>query len=290
VGLPVVDGPLTFEEACAWEPVIRALEKQKPEWEPGTEHAYHAITFGYLVGELVRRVSGKSLGTFFHDEVAGPLGLRAWIGLPEEEEKNVQKMHFAKPFSMEEMLAGLVANLGLDVETVTAWATAAFGPGSVGARAGSLGGAFDNAMEDYFSRAYHAAEFGDSGLITDARSLARMYAATVSEVDGIRLLTPETLERAIEVQTDKTRMHGLPEGVNVPADRSFYMSLGFWRSCPPQRWAGPRSFGHPGSGGAVGFAEPDARIGFGYVTNLSSYFIGEPRAQNLADAVVACLG
>ena len=62
-GLPVVDGPLTFEEACAWDPVIRALEAQKPEWEPGTEHVYHSVTFGFLVGELVRRITGKSLGT-----------------------------------------------------------------------------------------------------------------------------------------------------------------------------------------------------------------------------------
>ncbi len=86
-GLPVVDGPLTFEEACAWDPVIRALEAQKPEWEPGTEHVYHSVTFGFLVGELVRRITGKSLGRFFADEVAAPLGLHAWIGLPEEQEE-----------------------------------------------------------------------------------------------------------------------------------------------------------------------------------------------------------
>ena len=64
-GLPVVDGPLTFEDACAWAPVIRALEAQKPEWEPGTEHVYHSVTFGFLVGELVRRITGKPLGRFF---------------------------------------------------------------------------------------------------------------------------------------------------------------------------------------------------------------------------------
>ena len=89
VGLPVIDGPLTFEEACAWDPVIRALEAQKPEWEPGTEHVYHSMTFGFLVGEIVRRITGKSLGTFFADEVAAPLGLSAWIGLPEEQEGRV---------------------------------------------------------------------------------------------------------------------------------------------------------------------------------------------------------
>ena len=289
-GLAAVDGPLTFEDACAWDPVIRALEAQKPLWEPGTEHVYHAITFGYLVGELVRRISGKSLGAFFADEVATPLGLHAWIGLPEEQEPNVAPMHYDNPFTLEEMTAGMIETTGLDAETVTAWISSMWGEGSVQASAGSLGGAFDNAAEDYASRAYRAAGFADSGLVTDARSLARMYAATVSEVDGVRLLDPDTVQRATEVQTDKTRMHGLPPELNIPANRSFYMSLGFWRACPPFPLTGPAAFGHPGSGGSVGFADPDAGVGFGYVMNLASYRIGEPRAQSLADAVTACLG
>ena len=117
-----------------------------------------------------------------------------------------------------------------------------------------------------------------------------MYAATVSEVDGVRLLTPETVRNMTVVQTDKTRMNGLPLGLNVPANRSFNMSLGFWRACPPMPWVGPGSFGHPGSGGSVAFGDPDTKVGFGYVTNQWSFLIGEPRAQNLADAVVACLG
>ena len=125
-------------------------------------------------------------------------------------------------------------------------------------------------------------------MFADARSLARMYAATVSEVDGVRLLDPATVERMTVVQTDKTRMHGLPPGLDIPADRSFYMSLGFWRACPPMPLVGPGSFGHPGSGGSVAFADPDAGVGFGYVTNLWSFRIGEPRASNLAAAVAAC--
>jgi CubicO group peptidase (beta-lactamase class C family) len=290
VGLPVIDGPLTFEDACAWDPVIHALEAQKPLWEPGTEHVYHSITFGYLVGEVVRRISGTSLGTFFADEVAKPLGLRAWIGLPEEQEPNAAPMHYASPFTLAEMTAGMIETTGLDADTVTAWINSMWGEDSVQARAGSLGGALDNAAEDYTSRAYRAAEFADSGLVTDARSLARMYAATVSEVDGVRLLDAATVRRATEVQTDKTRMHGLPPELDIPANRSFYMSLGFWRACPPFRLTGPAAFGHPGSGGSLGFADPDAAVGFGYVMNLASYRIGEPRAQSLADAVVASLG
>lgn len=289
-GLPVVDSPLTFEDACAWHPVIRALERQKPLWRPGAEHVYHSMTFGFLVGEVVRRITGKSLGTFFADEVAAPLGLNAWIGLPEQQEPRVARIEFAAPFTMEEMTAGMIETTGLDRDTVIAWMSAVWGPGSVQARAGHLGGAFDRTDDYLNSRAYRAAEFPFGNMLTDARSLARMYAATVSEVDGVRLLTPATVKTMTAVQTGKTKMNGLPPGLDVPANRSFYMSLGFWRACPPMPWVGPGSFGHPGSGGSVAFGDPDAGVGFGYVTNLWSFRIGEPRASNLAAAVAACLG
>jgi len=289
-GLPIIDGPLTLEEAYAWDPVIRALEAQKPLWQPGTQHVYHAMTFGYLVGEVVRRISGKSLGTFFADEVAGPLGLHAWIGLPEEQEEKVATIEYAAPFTLEEMTEGIIETTGLDVDTVNAWMTSVWGEGSVQALAGTLGGAFDPTSDYFTKRAWRAAEVPAANMVADARSVARMYAATVSDVDGIRLLEPATVERAIEVQTDKTRMYGLPAGLDIPADRSFYLSLGFWRSCPPQPMLGPRSFGHPGSGGSIGFADPDAGVRFGYVMNLWSFRVGEPRASNLAAAVKACLG
>jgi len=286
-GLPIVDGPLTFDDACAWHPVIRALEAQKPLWPPGTEHVYHSVTFGFLVGEVVRRITGKSLGTFFADEVAAPLGLSSWIGLPEQQEGRVARVENAA-FKMEEMTAGMIETTGLDRDTVLAWLSAVWGPDSVQARAGVLGGALDPASNYMTTPAFRAAQLPFGNMLTTARSLARVYAATVSEVDGVRLLDPATVEKMTVVQTDKTRMNGLPPGLNIPANRSFYMSLGFWRSCPPMPWVGPASFGHPGSGGSVGFADPDARIGFGYVMNLWSYRIGEPRAASLAAAVAAC--
>ncbi|WP_338863826.1 serine hydrolase domain-containing protein [Myxococcus stipitatus] len=288
-GLPVVDGPLTFEDACAWHPVIRALEAQKPEWKPGAEHVYHSMTFGFLVGELVRRISGQSLGAFFADQVAAPLGLSAWIGLPERQEERVARIEYAAPFTLEEMTAGLIETTGLDRDTVIAWMNALWGPDSVQARAGQLGGAFDHTSGYMNTRAFRAAEFPFGNMFSDAHSLARMYAATVSEVDGVRLLNPATVAKMTCVQTDQTRMHGLPPGLDVPANRSFYMSLGFWRACPPMPMVGPASFGHPGSGGSIGFADPDAGVGFGYVTNLWSFRVGEPRASNLAAAVTAYL-
>src|SRR5262249_20533757 len=286
-GLPVVDRPLTFEDACAWDPVIRALEAQKPEWQPGTEHVYHSVTFGFLVGELVRRIPGKSLGRFFADEVAAPLGLSAWIGLPEEQEGRVARIEYAAPFTMEEMTAGMIEATGLDRDTVIALMNAVWGPDSVQARAGQLGGAFAGGYMN--TRAFRAAEFPFGNMFTDARSLARMYAATVTEVDGVRLLTPATVEKRTVVQTDKTKMSGLPPGREVAAARSFYMSLGLWRACPPMPLAGPGSFGHPGSRGSIAFGDPDAGVGFGYFPNLWSWNIAEPRAKNRAGGVAACL-
>ena len=199
------------------------------------------------------------------------------------------RLEYAAPFTMEEFTAGMIETTGLDEATVIAWVNAVWGPDSVQARAGVLGGAFTDHV-CFSTRAYRASEFPFGNMFTDARSLARMYAATVSEVDGVRLLNPATVERMTVVQTDKTRMHGLPPGLEIPADRSFYMSLGFWRACPPMPLVGPGSFGHPGSGGSGGFADPDAGVGFGYVMNLWSFRIGEPRASNLAAAVAACLG
>ncbi|QQQ74039.1 beta-lactamase family protein [Saccharothrix sp. 6-C] len=289
-GLPVVDGPLTFEQACDWDPVIRALEAQEPLWEPGAEHVYHAVTYGFLVGEVVRRVTGRSLGSFFAEEVAAPLGLSAWIGLPEEHEPRVAAFEDAAPFTLEELLAGMIATTGLDADTVTRWVESMWSPDAVQMRAGVLGGAMDPSTGYFRTREWRAAEFPAANMVADARSLARMYAATVSEVDGVRLLDPATVGAMTAVQTDRSRMYGVPAGLDLPAERSFAMSLGFWRACPPMPMAGPGSFGHPGSGGSIAFGDPDARVGFGYVTNLWNYRPDDPRAANLAAAVRSCLG
>ncbi|HEY7130688.1 MAG TPA: serine hydrolase, partial [Candidatus Limnocylindrales bacterium] len=210
-------------------------------------------------------------------------------GLPQEQAKRVARIGYA-PFSLEELTAGLIEATGLDAETVVSWMQALYAPGSAAARAGELGGALDPTADFVNDYAFLAAEFPSANMVADARSVARMYAATVGEVDGVRLLEPETVERMTVVQTDRTRMHGLPPGLDLPAERTFYMSLGFWRACPPMPMAGPGSFGHPGSGGSIGFADPAAGVGFAYIPNLWSWNTAEPRAKNLAAAVTACLG
>lgn len=127
-------------------------------------------------------------------------------------------------------------------------------------------------------------------MFANAHSIARMYAATVSDVDGIRLLQPDTVATMTELQTDRSRMHGVPPELEPATRNMFNMSLGFWRSSPPvMPMLGPASFGHPGSGGSLGAADPEARVAFGYVSNLWSATLIDPRAIELASAATECL-
>ena len=289
-GLPVVDTPVTFEEACAWDPLVRALEAQKPLWTPGTEHLYHAMTYGFLVGEVIRRITGRSLGTFFAEEIARPLGLSAWIGLPEEIEPRVARIE-AAPFpykSMEDLVTDFAKLMGFDPAVAGTLVKDVYGPGSTFMKAGAVGGITE---ENMHSRAYRAAEFPAANMFTNAHSLARMYAATVSDVDGFRLLQPDTVAAMTVVQTDRTRMHGVPPVLLPYTKNLFRMSLGFWRATPPiNPLLGPASFGHPGSGGSLGAADPESRVGFGYVPNLWAATLVDPRAIELTAAVRKCLG
>ena len=160
-GLPVIDKRLSLAEVLAWDPVIAALSVQEPVWEPGTAHGYHALTFGWLVGEVVRRIDGRSLGTFFADEIAKPLGLEFWIGLPESEEHRVAPL-----------IGNLLPEGDVPNEELRALIEEFTGPDSVLGRALTLNGAFD--MDCWNDRAVHAAEIGAANGITDARSLSRL--------------------------------------------------------------------------------------------------------------------
>jgi CubicO group peptidase (beta-lactamase class C family) len=283
-GLPYTDGSLTPAEAFAWEPVIRALEEQSPVWEPGTRHGYHAVTYGYLVGEVIRRVSGRTVGTYLGDEIAGPLGLDAWIGLPESEEHRVARLHGTPDAS------------GLDSDRPSedpaeaarraeqAAALAAFmGPDTMlGRTLAGPGGAF-SAPGLFNSRALRAAEVPAANMVTDARSLARLYASTIGAVtdDGgrrhERVLTPDQLARATAVDTEG------PDAVLLDLDVQF--GLGFMRHGNLIQLGGPASFGHFGMGGSVGWADPDAGLTFGYVINrLGIGTLGDPRSAALATA------
>ena len=185
-GLAWIDGTMTLDEALAWDPVVERLAAETPKWEPGTAHGYHATTYGWLVGEVVRQIDGRSLGTYFHDEVAAPLGLDFWIGTPE---------------SVEPRVAPLVT-MDLPTEGPARELMDQFmGPDTkLGKALSAPGGAFTD-FSVFNSRAVRAAEIPAANGVTDARSLARMYAALVSEVDGVRLLGPEQVTLATTQRT-----------------------------------------------------------------------------------------
>lgn len=253
-GLAWIDGPMTAEEALAWDPVTEALAAQAPSWEPGSSHGYHAVTFGWLVGEVVRRITGVSLGTFFRREVAEPLGLDFWIGLPEREEPRVARLERLRIPGMSAEQAEQVRRRSVG-ELVASF----MGPDAPLARSlDAPGGAFGD-VDIWNSRAMHAAEVPSANGIADARSLARMYAACIGEVDGTRLLGEEQLARAT------TRHTSGPNTILFDLDIQF--GLGFMVRTDLVALGGPRAFGHFGFGGSFGWADPDAELAMGYVMN-----------------------
>lgn len=266
-GLIAYDRTLTFDDVMAVTPVVEALAAQRPLWEPGTAHGYHALTYGWLAGEVVRRVDGRSLGRYFADEIAAPLGLEFWIGLPESEEHRVTTIEIAPPPTDPaeiELLRRMYAR------------------GANAYRALSLDGVIRMMPENHFNtRALHASEMPGANGITTARSLARMYAACVGEVDGVRLLSDETVDaaRAERVQGD-----------DLTLLRNTRFGAGFWLHEGRTPMIQEGSFGHPGAGGSLGYANPELGIGYGYVMNqMAGGLTGDPRTIALNDAVLASL-
>jgi len=270
VGLPVVEGTITPDEALAWDPVVERLAAQTPIWEPGTAHGYHALTYGWLVGEVVRWATGRSLGAFLADEVAGPLGLELWIGLPEAEESRVSTLIGSEWTVGATLSDELLASLP---EEVRALVIAFSDPEGVSQRALTV----TTPAMDWNSRAVHAAEVPAANGIATARSLARLYAACVGEVDGIRLLDRDTVEDATRTQSD-----GPDQVLMVPTR----FGSGFFLPSSFSPLFGPTSFGHAGAGGSLAFADAERALGFGYVMNrMQQNLAGDPRTLALIDGI-----
>ena len=264
-GLPVVEAALSTEEVLAGEQVVRAIARQAPMWEPGTEHGYHARTFGWILGEVVRRATGVSLGHNFAREIAAPLGLDFHIGLPELLEERVARIYPPLPPAdptQAEILARFMGPGTLLHQVLT-------GPGDL-----AYG-------EVWNSRALHAAEIPSSNGISTARDLARMYAALIGEVDGIRLLRPETVDAARRAESDgPDRVIYLPTRFGL----GFMLTPTLALDCPES------CFGHPGAGGALGFADPERSVAFGYVMNqMKLGMTGDDRTRRLVQAVYGSL-
>jgi len=262
---------MSLDDALAWAPVIHALERQAPVWEPGTKHGYHATTYGWLVGEVIRRVTGMSIGAYFREAIAGPLGLDFWIGLPASEEPRVARLEqgLADPALVNDPQIKQLIEAFMGPDTMLG--RALFAPG------GALSG-----PDVWNSRALHAAEVPAANGIGDARSIARMYAACIGSVDGIRLLSPEQLTRATTQQTS---------GPNtILFDMDIQFGLGFMVRSEFIPLGGPRSFGHFGAGGSVGWADPDAELAFGYVMNkMDMGLAGDARSSELVNACYSAM-
>jgi CubicO group peptidase (beta-lactamase class C family) len=264
--LPAVQEVLPPEALYDWDAMCTALAAQAPWWEPGTDHGYHAVTFGWLVGEVVRRISGRSLGTYFHDEIAGPLGLDLHIGLPDAEHHRVAEMSDIPTDYLDPNAIGLAQLILSDPQSMAALAflnppALALGPNNAAWRRAEIPGANG-----------HGA----------ARDLARLYGALArgGSVDGIHVLAPESIARAAVEQS-----YGPDLVLQVPTR----FGLGFMLTqerIDTRFGPSPRAFGHPGAGGSLGFADPDHRIGFGYVMNrMGPYILLDPRAIALIGAV-----
>lgn len=270
-GLAWVDGEMTLDQALSWDPVVDALAQQVPHYEPGSQHGYHATTYGWLVGELVRRISAKSVGAYFHDEIASPLGLDFWIGLPEAEEARVAPLvgGLADPaLTADPEVRKLVAEI---MGPETNLGRALFAPG------GSL-----SDPDVWNTRALHAAEVPAANGIGDARSIARMYAACIGTVDGVRIISDDQLRRAT------TQLTTGPNQILLEMDIQF--GLGFMLRSSLIQLGGPRSFGHFGAGGSVGWADPDAELSFGYVMNrMDMGLAGDARSYDLINACYASI-
>ncbi|WP_406363494.1 beta-lactamase family protein [Streptomyces sp. NBC_00715] len=267
-GVPVLDRPLTPAEAADPDIAAAAVAAQTPVWRPGTDHGYHAQTYSWLTGELVRRVTGRTLGAWIADEIARPLDLDLWVGLPPEQAGRVGRVAQVEappaPGGLRTRPKRAVVEAYADPDSVTRRAFAAITP-----------------MPDENDPAYRAAVLPASNGIATADGLARFYAALIGEVDGVRLFTPETAAQA------RAEHSAGPDRVLVVNTR---FGLGYMLHGPAAPLLSPDSFGHPGRGGALGFADPESGIAFGYVTNgFRTSVTADARAQALVRAVRAAV-
>lgn len=256
-GLAGIAEQMAPEGLYDWDAVCAALARMAPLWEPGTRSGYHGMTFGHLVGEVVRRISGKSLGTFFREEVARPLGADFWIGLPESEE-------------------GRVAEMVPTVATALAEAPDPSDPNY------ALKFALSNPRvtpETANTRAWRAAEIPAANGQANARGAATVMAALArgGELGGVRVMREATINAAIQEQ-----VYGRDIVLGPMRWGLGFMLVSNEMPLSPN----PRTFGHGGWGGSFAMADLDARVGLAYVMNrMSAGTTGDTRLGRLIRAV-----
>jgi len=262
-GLSSIDRPLTMEDVYAWTPAVDALAAQRPLWAPGTTHGYHAITYGWLTGEVLRRITNRTVGELVAERITKPLHVELFVGLPEALNSRVAPLippPAPPPGEPPDAMSALLAD-----------------PNTLAHKA------FSNPplMAHLNDTKFWAAEVPAANGIATARALAKIYAACIGKVDGVRLLDAATLAEA-----SRTQAHGQ----DLVTGYETHYGTGFQLPFPLRPMAGPGSFGHYGMGGAVAFAHPERDFSFAYVMNqrLPSARV-DPRPAALVEALTRCL-
>lgn len=270
-GLFAFDEPVDRSTVADLDRLAIILARQKPAWEPGTRQAYHAITLGFYEGELLRRIDPRqrSLGQFFHEEIATPLGLDFYIRLPETVPDS-RLATLARP-----SLPAMVRGFGMG------FFLTAFNPRSNISRA-LRGSMFPHDKQRIYARNF---EVPSGGGVGTARAIAHAYSVFAGGGAELRLRA-ETLHLLAAPATPPTRgfydecMRG--DGV--------HFSLGFMKHCPVWPFGSEGSYGQPGTGGSLGFADPKAGIGYAYVTNkMGTALTGDPRDLALRNALYSII-
>ena len=265
-GLPALKTEVVEGGFLDWDYMVQLIENEKPFWEPGKETGYHMMTTGWLIGELIRRVSGKSLGEFFNNELVEPYGLNYWIGLPETEDKRVAEIIPFIPSSNDKPsgFASAFRNNKSSMQRLSLTNT---------------GGYDFNAKETY------RAELGAIGGITDARSLAKLL--TPLAKNNEELLSRDTVKKLSEsnIKTNIDSMLLFPTNFS----NGFMLNMDNRTTFEGEGGSfiiGPNAFGHVGYGGSSAtFVDPDFKISFGYLTNkLGGEYLINNRAQSLINA------
>lgn len=279
-GVPALRAKIEGTAVYDWNYMTKRLADEEPFWQPGIRNGYHGLTFGWTVGEMVRRASGKSLGAFFQDEIAKPLGLDFWIGTPEAVEPRIAPV-IPFVYKPEQAVTPFLRDLATDKTSMASLFY--FNSGAV------LGGGLN-------TRAGHAAEIGAANGVTNARGLAGMYAPLAN--GGGKLVDGKTLARMGEVSmaTHDDATLRIPTRFALGFMKSMdnrQRSLGaklFGEDCDSVI-LGSAAFGHVGAGGSLGFADPAAGLSFGYTMNrMGPCLLMNGRGQPLVDAAYMSLG
>ena len=268
IGLPAIARALPAGSALRWDVMTEALAAQAPWWTPGERHGYHVNTQGFLLGEVIRRITGKTIGAYLRDEIAGPAGIDFFWGVGPELDARCADMVPSPPSPEGDELR---RQLSVDPATLSGLALMRVN-------------AYRNPPEIsgtgvVNTRPWRAAEVPSTNGHGNARAVARLYSALAGDgaLDGVRILSPEIIAKAIAEQV---------YAEDVMLQRPTRFGLGFQLTQPERRLGpNPRAFGHFGAGGSLGFADPDARVAFGYAMNQGRGGWQHKHVRHLIDLV-----